>query len=302
MSLSTVAPAAIRTITEDEKRRFQQDGVVCLRGILSPGWVEVLREGIEQVLASPGPDGKNVGGGEGGGRFAYDDFMWTFNDVFRRFQEDSPMPEWAATLLGSRKSYLACDVMFVKEPGTPNHTPWHHDQPYLWMDGQQVLSFWTPLDTVTYESGGLDWIRGSHRWGRWFKPKGFDPKNFVSYPDIYEDIPDIEAERDKYDMVRFDVQPGDVIAHHLLTLHHSPGNSTGDRRRRAVAFRYAGDDVTFATRVMGPLPMYVPGLKAGEPIACDHFPQVWPRQPEGLSAVAERVRQLPLTGGVNSGR
>lgn len=294
MNTLTRAPAPARSITDEEKRRFEQDGVVCLRGILSPTWVEELRDGIEEILAAPGPNGKRVGGSGDAGGFFYDDFMWTFNGTFRRFQEESPMPGWAATLLESRTANLACDVMFVKEPGTPNHTPWHHDQPYLWMDGKKVLSFWTPLDPVTYESGGLDWIPGSHRWGRWFKPQGFDPKNFVDYPDIYEDIPDFEAERDQHDIVQFDVQPGDVIAHHLLTLHHSPGNSTGDQRRRAIAFRYAGDDVTYAKRVMGPKPLRQPGLAPGDRIDCDLFPQVWPQRPDGLSDVADRVQHLDL--------
>ncbi|CAN5620377.1 phytanoyl-CoA dioxygenase family protein [soil metagenome] len=288
--LETEVAVPIRAITAEEKKRFQEDGVVCLRGVLSPDWIEELRTGVDEVLSRPGPAGKNIG--EGGGRFGYDIFMWTFNETFRRFQEEGPMGEWAAQLLDSQRSYLAVDAMFVKEPGTPNHTPWHHDQPYLWLDGQQVLSFWTPLDTVTADSGAIDWIPGSHRWGKWFKPKGFDPKNYVDYPDIFEEIPDIEAAREQYGVMHFDTEPGDLVVHHLLTLHHSPGNATQGRRRRALGIRYVGDDVTFATRAMGPRPLYDVGLKQGDAIGSDMFPQVWPRTSEGLGPKAARVSKL----------
>ncbi len=265
-----------RGITPEEKEAFDRDGVVCLRNALSDEWLDTLRGAIDQVLSTPGPSGKTLGEG-GGGKFGYDIFMWTFNEAFRRFQAESPVPQWAAAVMGSEKAYLAVDALFVKEPNTPNHTPWHHDQPYLWLDGTQVCSFWIPLDRVTIDSGAVEWIPGSHRWGKWFKPKGFEPGKYDDYPDIFEEIPDFEAERDKHRIVHFDTEPGDVIAHHLLTLHHSPGNRTSDRRRRAVAVRYAGDDVTYAKRVMGPQPLTDPGLKSGDKIACDTFPQVWPR-------------------------
>ncbi|MBX9846483.1 MAG: phytanoyl-CoA dioxygenase family protein [Xanthobacteraceae bacterium] len=265
-----------RDLTEAEKKAFDEDGVVCLRDALPTGWVQLLRDALQDVLSNPSAAGKNMAGAESG-KFSYDIFMWTFNDMFRRFQAESPVPQWAATLLGSEKAYLAVDALFVKEPNTPNHVPWHHDQPYLWMDGKQVCSFWIPLDDVTIESGAVEWIKGSHKWGRWFKPKGFEPGKYDDYPDVFEEIPDFESERAQHDIVHFDTKPGDVIAHHLLTLHHSPGNSLSNRRRRAIAIRYAGDDVTYAKRVMGPQPPRDPGLKTGDKIGCDIFPQVWPR-------------------------
>ncbi|CAH1653370.1 MAG: phytanoyl-CoA dioxygenase family protein [Chelatococcus sp.] len=269
-----------RPITEDEIRTYEEDGVVCLRNILSTEWVEMLRDAVEDVLNQPGPSGHDIAAGSGGGKFGYDIFMWTFNQRFRQFQAESPMPEWAAALMRSKTVNLAVDAMFVKEPNTTNHTPWHHDQPYLWMDGTQVCSFWTPLDSVTLETGVTEWIPGSHRTGKWYRPTGFDAKKYKDYPDdLFEALPDIEANRSDWNIVHFDMDPGDVLAHHLLTLHHAPGNTSHDRRRRALAFRYAGDDVTYAKRPMGPQPLRDPGLSVGQPLASAMFPQVWPRRP-----------------------
>jgi hypothetical protein len=270
-----MASQTLRPITEAEKRAFVEDGVVCLRGIVDPDRIERLRAAVDDVLDHPGPQGKNYPD-MGSGRFGYDTFMWTYDEEFRRFQAEGPLPELAATLLGSTKSYLMVDLLFAKEPNTPNPTPWHHDQPYGWYDGSQVCSFWTPLDTVTLESGALEWIPGSHRWGKWFKPAGFDP---AMYKDVtqFAEMPDIEGNRAAYKIIHFDMEPGDVLGHHLLTLHGAPGNLRSDRRRRAIACRYAGDDARYAVRAVGPKPIRDPGLKPGDRFGCDLFPQVWPR-------------------------
>ena len=268
-------PQQARPITADEHRIFERDGVVCLRGALDPSWIESLAQGLEETLASPGPQGKAYPD-MGSGRFGYDTFMWTRDRRFREFQTHSPLPEIAARIMNSEKSFLMVDLAFVKEPMTPNTTPWHQDQPYGWYNGWQVCSFWTPLDPVTLESGALEWIPGSHRWGKWFRPTGFDPAQYQD-GDEFEPLPDFEAERSRYDIIHYDMEPGDVLAHHLLTVHGAPGNSTADRRRRALAFRYAGDDARYAVRKVGPQPIRPPGLNPGDPFGCELFPQVWPR-------------------------
>ena len=50
-------------------------------------------------------------------------------------------------------------------------------------------------------------------------------------------------------IVRFDIEPGDVIAFHYRTVHAAPGTAgLTNRRRRAVSLRYIGDDAVFALR------------------------------------------------------
>ena len=59
--------------------------------------------------------------------------------------------------------------------------------------------------------------------------------------------PDIEAAPGAYDIISFDVEPGDVIVHHVLTVHGAGGN-TSDTWRRAMSFRYCGDRVRYLDR------------------------------------------------------
>lgn len=261
-------------LTDEDIERYEQDGVVCLRGVFDGDRVAKLADEMERVLASPGPQGKDYDI-KGPGRFRYDTFMWTRHEPFWRVQVDSVLPQLTADLMRSTRSYLMADIMFVKEPQTPSPTPWHQDQPYGWYDGSQVCSVWIPLDRVTLESGALEYVAGSHRWNRWFRPVGFESGSHQA-TQRFEPMPDIEAERAHHRIVHFDMDPGDALFHHLLMLHGAPGNSMSGQRRRAIAYRYAGDDARYAVRDVGPKPVWDPGLSHGEPFGCELFPQVWP--------------------------
>ena len=74
--------------------------------------------------------------------------------------------------MGSPKVNLYHEHVLVKEPGTKEKTPWHHDQPYYPIDGEDIISFWIPLDPVGQRTCP-EYIAGSHRWGRWFIPARF---------------------------------------------------------------------------------------------------------------------------------
>lgn len=261
-----------RAITNEEKRAYDHDGVVCLRGILSDEWVERLRAATESVLNNPSASGRTLGDDKD--KFSFDISMWMFNDEFRRFQEEGPTPSWASKILGSDTVNLVEDAFFVKEPGSTTHTPWHQDLPYMWLTGTQVCSFWIPLDNVTLENGAVEWIPGSHRW-RMYRPAEWTAANKYEATDEFAELPDFQSEREKYPIIHFDTKPGDVIAHHLMTFHHAPGNSI-NIRRRAVATRYAGEDVRYVDRPVGRKPIANTGLKTGDRLKSHLFPQVWP--------------------------
>ena len=60
-------------------------------------------------------------------------------------------------------------------------------------------------------------------------------------------MPDVEANRDKLNVVGWAMQPGDAVAFNFRTLHGAPANTTKNRRR-AISFRWVGDDARFAKR------------------------------------------------------
>ena len=219
-----------------------------LRRLVDDEWLQVIAQAIEADITSPGPYYHGYEPEDGRGRFHGNLRTWEHHQGFRRFCLQSPLPEVARQILGSKKINLLYDQLFVKEPGTINRTRWHNDQPYWPIKGRQVLTCWVALDHTDMESGALEFIRGSHNWNRFFQPEVFGRTDATDYelnPD-YEPMPDIEQARDTYDIVSFDLTPGDAYVFHAMIVHGSPGNLSEGRRRRGYAVRYTGDDITYS--------------------------------------------------------
>jgi ectoine hydroxylase-related dioxygenase (phytanoyl-CoA dioxygenase family) len=71
------------------------------------------------------------------------------------------------------------------------------------------------------------------------------------------------------------MEPGDLLIFHPKTLHGSGGNYNLHRQRRALAFRWLGDDVTYAPTPYT-MPFPVSNLVAGDAVAPPSFARVIP--------------------------
>lgn len=262
-----------RPITEDEIQAFQRDGVACLRGLFDADWIEFLRECIEKDKAAPSGMVKNINADGSTGDFFGDTFVCHHIDGFRRAVFDAPGAGIAGALMRSSKINLIFDQILVKEPATSTRTLWHHDATYWPVAGDQVATLWLALDRVGPETGAVEYIKGSHRWGQRFLAVSFDPSQ--RYEEELPPVPDVDADRGRYDIVQFELAPGDCTVHHGLTLHGAPGNASERQRRRAYVQRWAGDDVTYDPRPNLQRMLRDPGIAAGSALDCDLFPVAW---------------------------
>src|SRR3546814_20248634 len=85
------------------------------------------------------------------------------------------------------------------------------------------------LDKVTLDNGGLEFVRGSHKQSRWYRPFTTDMSggivgHFEGGDTEFEDVPDIDGQRDRYDIVSFNLNPAHHTAFPPLPRHHPPGN------------------------------------------------------------------------------
>jgi len=263
-----------RAIAEDEVAAFERDGVLCLRGVIDADWRGRLGGAIERDMREPGEF--THGYESSSGRFHGTSRKWQTDADVRDYVFDSPLPEIAAALLRSRKVNLLYDQMFVKEPGTDAPTPWHNDHVVWPLHGKQVVSFWLALDPVTADSGRVEYVRGSHLWDKKYQPRSF-AKSRLSYPilDGLEEFPDVNADRAAYDIVTWDLAPGDVVAFTSRTLHGAAGNARTDRRRRGYTIRYTGDDITYLPSELTVPVTLNPDLAPGDPLDSELFPVVW---------------------------
>jgi ectoine hydroxylase-related dioxygenase (phytanoyl-CoA dioxygenase family) len=260
-----------------ETEAFQREGAVCLRKLFRPREIELLRRGIDANLAHPSPRGKVASRPDDPGWFIEDFCNWQENECYRRFIFETPVAEVAAKLMQSRTARLYHDHMLTKEPGTRQRTPWHQDQPYYNVAGWQNCSFWIPVDPVSRAST-LEFVAGSHL-GPWLMPRSFMDAQAKWFPEgCLADLPDIEARREDYRILGWEMEPGDAVCFHMLTLHASSGVE-GARRRRVFSVRFLGDDTTHAPRRWPTSPDF-PGLSdvlpAGAPMDHPLFPVVWP--------------------------
>jgi len=251
---------------------FQEAGVTVLRNAIPGAWIEKLRSGLAYNMATPGPYTRcYTKEGKPGGFFG-DYCNWDRIEEYKSFFFESPAASIAADLMQSSKVNLFHEHVLVKEPRTEDKTPWHHDQPYYCVNGNDTCSLWIPLDPVSKETC-VKFIAGSHRWGRWFTPTKFVGVQFDKKDDGFEKIPDIDANLQEYELLSWKLAPGDCIAFNFLTVHGAPGNTSKTSRRRAFAARFTGDDVTFVRRKgeMSP-PFPEVKLEEGSAIDCPTFP------------------------------
>ena len=263
--------APIRAITQDEINTFDVDGVVCLRQFFDTNTVELLQEIAEENILNPSPMAIDASQG-GTGRFFGDTFVWAHHPHLKEFVWHSPAADMAKEILQSNKINVIFDQFLIKDPGTSTPTLWHHDQTYWPVAGSQVATMWIALDPVTNATGAVEYIKGSHKWGKRFKAVSFKDKNM--YKEDLPEVPDIAANRDKYEFIQYEMEAGDCTIHHGLTLHGAPGNSSQTQKRRAYIIRWAGDDVTYDPRPNLQPMLRDPCINVGDPLDCELFPVV----------------------------
>ncbi len=286
-SLTMSFPAfPVRTLTPEEIQRYEADGVIMVKKAIDPNWLAMIESGLEQARQDMSVIGRFMSRKVEG--YQMDIFLWKRIDALRDVVYYGPFARWAQQLMGSKEVRFFYDQMFVKEPGTDAPTPWHQDLSFWPIRGEQITSFWIPLDPVTKENSGLLYVKGSHKWPQRFK--AISPDYVAAIIDEQmDDIPDINANLDKYELLNWTMEPGDILMFHPLTLHGSYGNASRTRRRRALALRWTGDDVIYA-----PSPKRMPvhfehQSVAGGQLRGGAFPIILPSQDEA----ERRVRRLP---------
>lgn len=210
------------------------------------------------------------------GLFLYDGGGWRDHLGIRRVAFDSVLPQMASVLLNSSTIHFWQDTTFVKAPHTRQRTAFHQDIGFTQIDSSHGVVPWIPLDAADMANGVTQYVRGSHKWGKEYAANMLVTQTSIPGSGL-DKCPDIEANESDYDIMSFEVEPGDVIFHHLLTVHGAGGNTT-DRMRRAISFRYCGDQVRYFDRP-GAIPQIglSEQLKDGDLLHSADYPLVYPK-------------------------
>lgn len=112
----------------------------------------------------------------------------------------------------------------VKEPNSPAQVRWHQDLTYWGLqDDDAQVSMWLALAPATPESGCMQMIPGSHRYGRRPHDTSSGDDNLLL---LGQHIPEVDSGQARY----FPLEPGQASFHHGWTVHASMPNVSADRR------------------------------------------------------------------------
>ena len=261
---------------EDAILAYERDGVVLIKNAFDAKWIDTLAEAME-IAIHAGQQREtefNIAAPGEPGFFYYDTFMWQRIEAFREFAINSDAADIARKIMRSSGLIFYFDFMLVKEPGTSQKTPWHYDEAYWPISGNQICNLWTSLDHIPVDTA-LRFVRGSHKWNTDYQPVHFDPNSNYANPPKVPLSPDWDVEPGDHEIVYAAMEPGDCLVFNRKTFHSAPGNSLKTTRRRALATHWIGDDITYNDKPQETDPPYRgENLVHGGSMECDSFPRV----------------------------
>lgn len=196
-------------------RKYERDGYIVVRGLYSQeemlDWKKRIVGRMEAAGWQKDPSGVKV---------------WMLEDLdpfFKRELAGARIAEVLAELVGSSVEFLSVKPVF-KNSSVTFGSPWHHDWAY-WK-GSHKISVWIALDRATPTNGCLKMIPGSH--------KKYVDMDSVSDGKGFGNRLDEEVIKGQ-PVNLLEVDPGDVVFFHDLTLHASCPNSDGSERWSFIA-------------------------------------------------------------------
>ena len=244
-------------ISEEQIARYQRDGAILVKHFLGKGELELLEKGLEESYANPGKRFSRVRSKQGEGETFLETFPSENSPSLQKLIDIGRVPEVAARMMRCPSAQLILDQVFYKKPGHVNATPWHQDTPYLRVRGDQMIRVWLCCDPSPKELT-LQIVRGSHRWnvvyngippdrndlqetgeGKMFKYRGEDSINNGPV------IPDIARYRDSFDILSWDVEPGDALIFNGNMLHAAGGMENSPHPRRVYASMWGGPELLY---------------------------------------------------------
>lgn len=221
---------------------FDRDGVLVVRDLLQADDLALL----EQVFDERLKDNATTAPLYPGDNSILQSHGMSINDpTVARLIRESPIADVAWGLFRQHEVWYWTEQAWLKQGGYAPRTPWHQDTAYIPFAGPSFAILWIPLDSLPAENV-LEVVRGSHR-GTLYNGTTFERGNDTA--PLFDErdrprLPDIEAERECWDIFSTDLNRGDILVLHPGCLHGGAPTYPG-QRRRAMSFRFFSNDVVY---------------------------------------------------------
>ena len=250
-------------LSEEDIKAYQRDGAVLLKGVLTEQEVALLAAGLEESRHHPGKRATHATSPTGDGVTFLETFPSLASGSLSALLESSRIPEIAARMMRASSSQLILDQVFYKEAGSIIPTPWHQDTPFLRVRGDDMIRVWVTPDFSPKEIS-LQIVRGSHRWGVVFDPRppAAEASQIKETQGRFVQVgagggpavPDINRYRESFDILNWDVAPGDALIFNGNMLHAAGGAENHSTPRRAYTSMWGGPQLQYITPPDNALP------------------------------------------------
>ncbi|MBB6673836.1 phytanoyl-CoA dioxygenase family protein [Cohnella nanjingensis] len=237
---------ANRKITEEQKRHFDTEGYLIVKGLFNEEDLAAIDRAFEEIgnRIVPGhfePD-LNAGLSDPLKRYPRVMHPHRFDETAKRYMLHRPVLEVLTDLYGEPP--LAAQSMFYFKPPGSRGQALHQDNFYLKVEPGNCIAAWTAIDAADEDNGGLLVVP---------KTSGYD----IACPELADANESftthyVKPPKDK-NIVPAAMDRGDVLFFNGNLIHGSYRNKTKDRFRRAFICHYANESATHISQYYKPL-------------------------------------------------
>lgn len=259
----------IERLSDDQLAAFRRDGFVIGPKVLTDGQIERLREELAE-LTSPNHAGSDLWYEYHSNESTDPDTVlfhalgaWRLRPGFHDLLWNSTFTAAASQLLEGSVRFWH-DQLFCKPARHGGVVSWHQDYSY-WTRTKPMahLTCWIGLDDAAADNGCVHYVPGSHKW------------DLLPITGLAGDMSAIQSVLSEEQWEQFrnpvaaELNAGECVFHHPLTIHGSFENRT-DRPRRATVINVVRDGV--CSDADTPLLQGTDVISPGQPLGGKFYP------------------------------
>lgn len=220
-------------LTEEQIARYQRDGYIKLKHVLSPEVIAyygpIITSEVHRLNTMHLPIEQRDTYSKA---FLQVGNIWTKNDTVKEFCWSQRLARIAAELMRVRGVRIYHDQALYKEPGG-GVTPWHADQYYWPLSSPNTTTAWIPLQATPLELGPLAFAKGSQM---------FEAGRELGISDESEARIGRSMKEQNYPLDETPFDLGEVSFHAGWTFHRAARN-TSDKPRAVMTIIYMDQDI-----------------------------------------------------------
>jgi non-heme Fe2+,alpha-ketoglutarate-dependent halogenase len=227
LTFAPVDPAAARTLSADDLRRFNRDGFISPLRAFDTAESVSIRNYIDGLVAAvvSAPDRRN----------SYS--INSYHIVCRGLYDLIKSP----VLLDYVEDFLGPDFvcwglhLFSKDPSDPMEVPLHQDAAYWPLTPANSVSVWIAVDDADEANSAMQFVPGSHLFG----PLPHETKELDGTRVLKRQVLNADSFGERFTNT---LRAGEISIHSDLLLHGSQANRS-NRRRAGLTIRYTAASV-----------------------------------------------------------